>query len=151
VTGGDLDHRFVRLAALIRSELQQLERVMGEVDLALADFADSVPPRRELRGIGNMLHDFYTGAEHIFERISSELDGGVPRGSGWHRELPTAWRSNYRDCALPFSNSPRFEASKNSFVSDTCIEMCTDSSSNGAAYDRFCTGRERRGFRYTLT
>jgi hypothetical protein len=79
--------RFVRLAAAVRAELQQIERVVGEADLALHDFPAASPPPRELRGIGNILHDFYTGAEHIFEKIALELDGGVPNGSAWHREL----------------------------------------------------------------
>jgi hypothetical protein len=79
--------RFVRLAAAVRAELQQIERVVGEADLALSDFAAASPPPRELRGIGNILHDFYTGAEHVFEKIALELDGGVPNGSAWHREL----------------------------------------------------------------
>lgn len=33
------------------------------------------------------LHGWYTGVETIFERIARELDGDVPRGDRWHREL----------------------------------------------------------------
>jgi hypothetical protein len=83
----DPRQRLIRLAASVRVELEQLALVVQEVDLALADFPDVVPPPRDLRGIGDILHDFYTGAEHIFEKIASELDGGMPHGSAWHREL----------------------------------------------------------------
>jgi hypothetical protein len=87
VTRNDPAQRFIRLAATVRAELELLERVALEARLALTDFASSEPPLRELRGIGNILHDLYTGTEHIFEKISSEIDGGVPNGSAWHREL----------------------------------------------------------------
>lgn len=33
------------------------------------------------------LHDFYTGVERIFLRIAQDLDGSVPQGAEWHREL----------------------------------------------------------------
>ena len=39
------------------------------------------------RIVGSILHDFYTGIERIFRRIAEEVDGGVPAGEGWHREL----------------------------------------------------------------
>lgn len=76
----DLPQRFVRLSAAIRAELTQLARVTAEAELALRDFPAAVPPPRELRGIGAIIHDFYTGAEHVFEKIAAELDGGVPDG-----------------------------------------------------------------------
>lgn len=79
--------RFIGLAAAIRAELAQLRRVVDEAELALRDFPDTVPPPRELRGIGNIVHDYYTEGEHVFEKISTELDGGIPGGGAWHREL----------------------------------------------------------------
>ncbi len=33
------------------------------------------------------LHGFYNGLEHIFEWLARELDGGLPQGSMWHRDL----------------------------------------------------------------
>jgi hypothetical protein len=33
------------------------------------------------------LHSFYSGIERIFEWIARELDGGLPSGSTWHRDL----------------------------------------------------------------
>ena len=41
----------------------------------------------EIRGLGDIVHDFYTGVERIFEKIAVELDGGVPAGRAWHRDL----------------------------------------------------------------
>ena len=79
--------RFVRLAAAIRQQRQQIARIVEEARGALADFARREPPLLALRGIGAILHDFYTGIEHLFEKIAPELNGGLPAGSAWHREL----------------------------------------------------------------
>lgn len=83
----DPRHRFVRLAALVRHHQALLKRVVEEAEEALADFADHKPPPRELRGIGAVVHDFYTGVERIFENIAPELNGGLPASPSWHREL----------------------------------------------------------------
>jgi hypothetical protein len=79
--------RFARLAASLRDELARIERVVAEAAAAQARFVQGEPTRLELRGIGDVLHDFYTGVERIFEKIAPELNGGVPAGPAWHREL----------------------------------------------------------------
>jgi HepT-like protein len=33
------------------------------------------------------LHDFYAGLERIFQQIGSTVDGNMPTGHNWHREL----------------------------------------------------------------
>jgi hypothetical protein len=33
------------------------------------------------------LHGFYSGAERIFEWIARQVDGTLPQGPAWHREL----------------------------------------------------------------
>lgn len=79
--------RFARLEATLRDECASLERVVEEARSARDRFAESEPGRLELRGIGDIVHDFYTGAERIFEKIAPELNGGLPAGPAWHREL----------------------------------------------------------------
>lgn len=83
----DPRQRFVRLAAAVQRQRELLDRVVDEAKEALRDFDDREPPLRELRGIGAILHDFYTWVEKIFERIAPELNGGLPAGPAWHREL----------------------------------------------------------------
>lgn len=78
---------FGRLAAMLRRQREQVSQVVAEAQEALADFAAQEPPLRELRGIGAILHDFYTGLEHMFEAIAPELNGGLPAGPSWHRNL----------------------------------------------------------------
>jgi hypothetical protein len=80
--------RFTRLAASVREERDRLARVVQETAGALKRLSSSrVPSTLELRGLGDVLHDFYTGAERIFAKIAPELNGGVPAGLSWHHEL----------------------------------------------------------------
>lgn len=71
-----------RLVMEIDVELSAL-RQLG-VELADAPAGDDT---FSLRARASILHDFYTGAERIFVRIADELNGGVPRGEQWHRQL----------------------------------------------------------------
>jgi len=40
-----------------------------------------------LRSKASVLHDFYCGVENIFKRIAPALNGGLPDGPVWHKEL----------------------------------------------------------------
>ena len=71
-----------RLAAEVESELASLS-ALGE-ELADAPQQDDI---YSLRARGSILHDFYNGVERVFLRIARELNGGVPRGDQWHRDL----------------------------------------------------------------
>lgn len=73
-----------RLAAEIEHELTRLEQLREE--LATAPSADDT---FTLRARGSMLHDFYSGIERVFVRIAEELNGGVPQGEQWHRQIVT--------------------------------------------------------------
>jgi len=42
------------------------------------------PSSVELRAIGSILHDFYSGIEKVFKRIALEIDGEIPKGEDWH-------------------------------------------------------------------
>ena len=40
-----------------------------------------------MRARGSILHDFYSAIERVFTRIARELNGGIPQGEQWHRQL----------------------------------------------------------------
>jgi hypothetical protein len=40
-----------------------------------------------LDGVALNLHGFYSGLEHIFEKIASTIEGTVPSAANWHQEL----------------------------------------------------------------
>ncbi len=76
--------KLIRLAAEIGEELRKLDYLYAEwrgVDPELQ--ATSLI----LRGKGSILHDFYCGVERIFKRIAEDLNGGIPSGDSWHRDL----------------------------------------------------------------
>lgn len=78
-----LDEAFARrLAAEIASELESL--ALLEEQSAEAPQGDDT---FSLRARGSILHDFYSGIERVFVRIAEELNGGVPQGEQWHRQL----------------------------------------------------------------
>jgi hypothetical protein len=80
--------RYLVLRQRIEAELADVERAAGKVaqayqearrgDLQQTFFLDSVAIN---------LHSFYNGIERIFELLAREIDGGLPTGPGWHRDL----------------------------------------------------------------
>ena len=78
--------KFLLLRADIDRELGQIEALVNESREALEEIAGHPTPL-ELRGIGSILHDFYSGIERILERIATDLDGELPGGPDWHARL----------------------------------------------------------------
>ncbi len=39
------------------------------------------------RAAGSILHDFYSGAEKMFEKIALNVDNNMPQGEDWHIKL----------------------------------------------------------------
>ena len=72
----------------IRSELAAIEqvatRVQRAVDAVGGDLEDS---DLYWDAIALNLHDFYTGLERILSHIAAQVDGHLPEGGEWHREL----------------------------------------------------------------
>lgn len=85
--GSEREQFFHRIAAEIRKDLLELEEVMKDAIEALKDFNNREPSSIELRGLAALIHDYYTGVETIFERIGSEINGGIPSGFDWHKKL----------------------------------------------------------------
>jgi len=74
------------LAARIRAELADIAQVVERSQYLMAkaiqhdddDYYD---------GIALNLHSFYTGIERILEDIAREIDGSMPTGQNWYRDL----------------------------------------------------------------
>lgn len=88
-----------RLRKQVAVEFEQLDKLI-EVHRPLLDKCENAPPTDiELSALAAMMHSFYTGIENIFKRVAVELDGELPTGRSWHRELldsmsePTSLRS----------------------------------------------------------
>lgn len=74
------------LAVRIRTELADVQEA---VDRAQRLLAKAIERNDEdyYDGIALNLHSFYTAVERILEDIAREIDGSVPTGPQWHRDL----------------------------------------------------------------
>lgn len=70
----------------LRVELDNLKRLGDEMHELLGKISDN-SGFTEIRSAASILHDFYSGAEKIFERIALYIDNNLPKGEEWHREL----------------------------------------------------------------
>ncbi len=71
------------LKAQIASELEQIRVLIDEIPGVIKSKESNI----SLRAGGSILHDFYTGAENIFNAIASTIDEKIPSGMSWHTEL----------------------------------------------------------------
>jgi hypothetical protein len=74
------------LAIRIRAELAEIGRVVERTQ-RLAAKAIERGDDDYFDGVALNLHCFYTSIERILEEIAREIDGVVPGGPQWHRDL----------------------------------------------------------------
>ena len=79
--------RWLTLTAEIEEALTVIDGLVREAEEALSIFDTRYPSPLEIRGAADLLHDFYTAVEDIFERIAEEVNGGIPHGEHSHRDL----------------------------------------------------------------
>jgi hypothetical protein len=75
-----------RISTELLSELEHMSRLMDEYN----DFIGRYSKHMDIylsRVKASFMADFYMGTEKIFKIIIEELNGGVPRGEGWHKRL----------------------------------------------------------------
>jgi hypothetical protein len=79
---------YLVLAARIRAELDDLESVLDRAERAISA-GHKQPQDLDLfiDAAALNLHAFYAGLERIFRLIAATVDGSVPTGQEWHREL----------------------------------------------------------------
>jgi hypothetical protein len=79
--------RFRQLAEDLRVELEAFDAIVEEAERCLQDLAHRPPTYLELRGAGDIAHDFYNAVERFLERVAVEMNGGLPSGSDSHVRL----------------------------------------------------------------
>jgi len=78
---------YLELMERISGEIPELERVAQRVLAAWAR-AEEVPEESAYLDSAVLnLHGFYSGLEHLFELIARHVDGAIPSGETWHRDL----------------------------------------------------------------
>ena len=76
-----------KLRRHINVERQQLNRLIDEHRPLLDSCASGEPNAIELSALATFLHSFYSGIENSLKRVAIEIDGGLPSGDAWHRQL----------------------------------------------------------------
>lgn len=79
---------YIVLAGRIRKEIDEIERLVSRAKRALTT-ARKNPEDTDLYidSASLNLHDAYSGFERVFRQIAATVDGNVPDGVEWHREL----------------------------------------------------------------
>jgi hypothetical protein len=79
---------FQELAERIRGEMSDMEQVVERV-LRVWPQAQQETGEQDvyLDSVALNLHSFYTGIESLFELIARHIDGTLPTGQTWHRDL----------------------------------------------------------------
>ncbi|MCS6830968.1 MAG: hypothetical protein RMM08_03995 [Armatimonadota bacterium] len=75
------------LAARIRAELEDVERVVGKAERAVSLVRQHPGEDIYVDAAAHNLHDFYSALERLFLQIAKVVDRSVPTGERWHRDL----------------------------------------------------------------
>ncbi len=78
--------RYLTLLGRIENETEEINKVVERVGKAWERFQND-NDNIFLDSVALNLHDYYSGLERIFEMIANEVDGSLPEGSAWHKEL----------------------------------------------------------------
>ena len=71
----------------IESELELMEKTVGEISALLRDLQHRLPTVREKTAAAAFLAQFYGGIENILKRICRFHSAPLPEGSTWHTDL----------------------------------------------------------------
>lgn len=93
---------YLNLVTRIHQELSELSRVVARAERAI-QAARKRPEDQDLYidSAALNLHDFYAGLERIFQQIGATVDGDMPAGYNWHRELLQQMQSDLPDLRPP--------------------------------------------------
>jgi hypothetical protein len=93
---------YLVVAGRIRQELADLERVVARAERAISA-ARHRPVDQDLYidSAALNLHDFYAGLERILHQIATTIDGNLPAGREWHRDLLQQMQADVPDLRPP--------------------------------------------------
>ncbi|RMF30687.1 MAG: antitoxin, partial [Chloroflexi bacterium] len=71
----------------IRGEIPNLESAVQRALRAWSSLQERPDEQAYLDSVALNLHSFYSGLERLFELIARHVDGKLPNGATWHRDL----------------------------------------------------------------
>ncbi|MHA1378611.1 MAG: hypothetical protein ACTSRG_09535 [Candidatus Helarchaeota archaeon] len=72
---------------VIEFEIKRIENLLTKYNNLLEKVKKEDPNFIELGSLAMLLHSYYNGLENIFSRIAKKIDGHLPKGEFWHKEL----------------------------------------------------------------
>ena len=93
---------YLVVADRIRQEMGDLERIVARAERAVGA-ARQRPEDQDLYidSAALNLHDFYAGLERVFHQIATTVDGNLPAGREWHRDLLQQMQAELPDLRPP--------------------------------------------------
>ncbi|WP_068963387.1 hypothetical protein [Desulfosporosinus sp. BG] len=77
----------ITLRSQIIFEIKQIDELFTSFSELLEKSKVEEPTLIELTAIGSILHSFYNGIENIFKTIGKNIDGKIPSGNHWHKQI----------------------------------------------------------------
>ena len=71
----------------IQRDVLLIDQLLAAYDDLLLQVEQKPPDLVQVTALASVLHSFYNGLESIFVTIAKEVDGTVPTGDRWHRDL----------------------------------------------------------------
>ena len=78
---------YMELSERIQGGTTELERLLPRIRRAWEQSMLTPEEFAFLDSVALNLHSFYSGIERLFEMIAKFVDGGIPDGKTWHRDL----------------------------------------------------------------
>lgn len=71
----------------INNEIKKIDTVVNNILELKEILKENIPDKFYIASFGGFLHNFYTGIENIFLRITKRIDKDVPSEISWHKDL----------------------------------------------------------------
>lgn len=78
-----------KLVKKVEFELDQIDKLLNRYDDLINKSRKEEIDTVELAALASIIHSFYNGIENILLLIAKNIDGIVPGGSNWHKDLLT--------------------------------------------------------------
>ena len=78
---------YAQLAERIRGETETLDQVVDRALIAWDKARDMPGEQAYVDSVALNLHGIYAGVERLFDLVARHIDGQLPDGATWHRDL----------------------------------------------------------------
>ena len=76
-----------KVVSQIEFEVRQIDELLEKYIELIQRSLNTTPDLVEITALASVLHSFYNGLENIFLAVAKSVDGKVPSGPQWHRDL----------------------------------------------------------------